>query len=443
MNKKIATVPFFKAYLRSFMEVVMILPILYFLSIMVLEDDHRFIILGCMVLYPIVGIVCCKLFRGNKVLRFVVGFVVIAVLGEWINRTFLTGVTEYIVNYVLSFALFYRSMMYAQSEWIDLLPPTAVFVIIAVDFLALLVIGVAPALEPYRFAATVTGPFIIIGALFVMNYLNMKQLADTRTTVSKSGKLAVDKGMNVHNRLWVGILFIAVLLLSTWQNMIDVLQYIVEKIIWLIMKLMDPGGETGGGGGGGSEADTIRDLIAAEEQAPPNPFLEKLVEIFAIALGVIFAIVMIALLVIIAYKVIKGIAGMMKNLMDKEGSLIDDMGYVDTRESIMNLKDVPREYLNRLKDKITDLFAREPKYSDMETVEQKATWLYRHTVIKSMSAGYKYKISNTATETLSEIKPDYNGDKAEIDFIDDAYNRVKFSETEPDVAEVDKLGNSK
>ena len=35
----------------------------------------------------------------------------------------------------------------------------------------------------------------------------------------------------------------------------------------------------------------------------------------------------------------------MKNLMDKEGSLIDDMGYVDSRESIMNLKDVPKEYL--------------------------------------------------------------------------------------------------
>lgn len=436
------TVKFFVAYLRVLLEAILILPILYFFTIIILEDSHRLIILGSMVLYPVIGITVCKLFGWNKALRFIVGFILTEILAETLNQTYLTGVGEFFFNYILSFALFYRSMMYTEGEWIDLFPPSVPLVLIILDFLVLLIIGIAPVFEPYRGQLTVIGPFVIIGAIFVMNHLNIKLLSDTRGSVSQSGKLAVDKGMNIHNRLWVVIICIAIFLVSTWRNMIDVLKAIAGAIIGFIMMLMErSSGESveGEGSGGG---DMLGGLPPPEETAN-SPFWDKFYEIFTLVLGIVATIGIIVLIVIVLYKAIKAVSKMMKNLMDKEGSLIEDMGYVDSRESIMNLKDVPKEYLKKLKEKLEDLFAREPKYSEMKTVEEKATWLYRHTVIKSMSSGYKYKVSNTATETLTEIRPDYKGDKNDIDFIDDAYNKVKFSESLPDESQVDRMGNAK
>ncbi len=435
------TVNFFSAYIKVILEIILILPVLYLLSIIAVSESNRVLLLGAMMIYPIIGILGGKIFSGNKVLRFLSGFVLSALLGTAITLTRLTGAAEIIFCYVTAFVLFYRGMMYTSGEWLDLLPSTAVFVIITIDFIALLIIGIAPALEPYRLLATVSGPFIIVLALFIMNHLNMKQLSDTRSAVSKSGRIAVDKGMNIHNRLWVGIVFVAVLLVSTWQNMIDALKFIAEKLMWLIMQLIGSD-DSSGGGSTVSEADDIRGLMEAEEHIS-NPFWEKFLEILTVVLSVIFVIAIVTLIIIAIYKLVKALSSLMKNLMDKDSSLIEDMGYVDSRESIMDLKDAPKNYIKKLKSRIEELFAREPKYSDMETAEQKATWLYRHAVISAMSSGYKYRMSNTASETLNEIKPDYVGNKNDIDFIDDAYNKVKFSESLPDINKADQLGSSK
>lgn len=438
MTKERDTVPFGKAYLRSILELVLVLPVIYFISIFIADPHTRYIILGAMAIYPLTGIVVCKLIRRPRWLRFILGMALSIVLPVVICTRLDCKIGEYAFSIVISFLLFYRGLMYTEGEWIDLMPPTAPLYIAILDFLALLVIGFAPALEPYRLIASITGPFIILTAIIVMNHLNLKNLADSRGHVSQSGKLAVDKTMNLHNRIWIAIILIAVLLVSGWRSMLDVLKYIFDKIMWLIMKILEltAGKDTGGGGGGGGN---LSELFGEIEESAPNPFWEAVMNIFTKVISFLFLAAIVVLTFIAVYKIVKILSKYLKNLMEKEGSLIDDAGYVDTRESIIDLRDVPKQYLAKLRDRLEELFAREPKYSDMRTEKEKSTWIYRNAVLKSMSAGYKYKLTNTPSETLEEIKPKYKGDESDVDFIDITYNRAKFSDDMPDGEKIDSF----
>ena len=113
--------------------------------------------------------------------------------------------------------------------------------------------------------------------------------------------------------------------------------------------------------------------------------------------------------------------------------------YEDTRESLVDIRDLPKEYLRRMGDWLSDRLKREPSWSDLKTNAEKARALYRRTLLKARAGGYKENAAYTPSQTLKAVIPHVKVSPQSLDTLRDCYEQARYGEREPDGEAVEAL----
>ena len=81
-----------------------------------------------------------------------------------------------------------------------------------------------------------------------------------------------------------------------------------------------------------------------------------------------------------------------------------DGGYVDVKEKLMDFKDLGRGYADKLKEWLSSLLKREPRWEELTDVREKIRYLYRHFLFRCIELGYRPKKHMTPNEIGRDIE---------------------------------------
>lgn len=433
---------------RMLLELVMLFPVLFIFSETLNDNTPMlWIFLGELAFAGVFGVITRRFIPSTPV-QLIVGIPICIGLVIFLAQT-CGGVwpNAYILPVIIIPFVFYRGKQHAQNNWDSILPNYVLFAVMVVQCIIIVLCRMTGAIEPYMTIYYIAGPISFITAYIVLNRLNLTNLIDEAQARSSSSSLAIAGGMDVQNRLLLIILLIIGVALSLGTVLYDAAVWVVGKIGWVLkwlFKLLFDFDMGMGQGGGGDDMGVPEDLIPIEpgDMSFWGPVFE--------VIGYIGVAIVIVALIILLYKFVKNliklIAGVIAKLSDQT---MEDIGggalFEDTRESLMDLSQLPKMYAENARDRLAGLFRREPGWDDMPTPAEKLKYLYRKVLKKAASSGYNHRTSYTsheAVEKAAESWPTLAADKA---VLADTYDAMRYGDHEPNAQSLDelhrKLGN--
>lgn len=95
-----------------------------------------------------------------------------------------------------------------------------------------------------------------------------------------------------------------------------------------------------------------------------------------------------------------------------------------------NMKELRKNYTSQLKQWISDIFAREPEWEDLENNTEKIQFLYRRFILGCMMSGYQLKKYLTPNETALDLSQ-WNQEKTQSsNELISAYNQARYGDNE-------------
>lgn len=347
----------------------------------------------------------------------------------------------YILPILLTPFAFYRGKQHAQSTWDAILPNYILFALLVVQFAVLALARLNGATQPYMTLLYIAVPIGYIGAFIVLNRLNLLNLIDEAQSRTSASTLAVADGMRTQNRLLLAVLLIIGIALSLGTVLYTAANWILDKIVWALTKLFkllfefEPG--LGQGGGAGQEQG-IPEAIPLE-----SGDMSFWGPVFTVISYIGVAVVFVAL-VILLYKfvrqLIRMISGVLAKFADQD---IDAIGagalFEDTRESLIDLSELPKLYAKSAKEKISSLFHREPGWDDLPTPTEKLKYLYRKVLKKAGAAGYTHRAYYTPHEAISAASQTLPSIAPGAQELAGQYDQMRYGAKEPDPTALESL----
>jgi len=431
----------FSRFLSASLEILLVAPIPFFIGALALPPPLSFWWLLTLPVYSFLGLLFRTIMPRHVIFQYLFGLP-LCIAGSY-STCVLAGVQDkgIVLIAVCSILLFYRARMFVEHAWPDIFPPFITFYINILSFLLLLVIGISPKMAMYRLAFTFLGVVVIIVNLFVMNHLNLKTLTSPAGNNAKKAQLAVSKGMGSQNKLLLAVVFIVILIASSWRQMLDAIGWLFLKIWYIIdylIGLLYPGSsESSSESGSGA-----MDGLPTSEAREPNPFWDKVMEIILYGVVALAVIAFVVFVLYVLYKLIKLLIKIIKRFLVLHGEYRDGHEeYKDVHESILKFSELPRKYLKQVSDWLSDLMKREPSWDSLKNGSEKIRYLYRKTLYKAIAGGYMYKPQLTPKETISDIAPAIQSEPLPLENLKTLYEGVRYGQSEPEAEDVETLKN--
>ncbi len=427
-------------WVKCIVEIIMISLILCVFTVIGIQKPNCYIWVALLPLFSLVGLLVPLLLHRVVILDVFFDVVLAAGLAYLLGQKLGATTPEWGCMGALGIALAIRARALASRYWTDVSPIHLYTILLAFNLIFALLTGIIPVMEPFRPAATWLGPVIVLTGLLTMNQLHLTSLTDVQRNPLTAGGMAVPRTMNRENkRLLLGI-FLVILALSCLRGLMTALKWLgrmaFRLAVWLASLFS---AESGTDNGGGSDEMNLAEVFGTGGNNR-NPIWERIEEI------IIHAVVYIALaaaavfLLWMAYKGLRKLFAFLRSLHfngDEEESAADE--YTDTKERLVELKDLPKTYLNRARDWIAEQLKREPNWNDLKTVSEKVRALYRRTVYKASARGFRYKDSLTPSQALPQAGQYIKTDPADLDTLRRYYEAVRYANREPEAAPVEDL----
>ena len=427
-------------WLKCIVEIIMLSLIICVFTVIAIQKPNCYIWVALLPLSSLAGLLVHMMLRRVPVLDYFFCAVCPLAMAYGFGQLLHSTTPEFICMGILGAALAIRARALASHFWDEVSPSYLYTIFIAFNLIFALLTGVIPVMEPFRPAATVLGPIIVLTGLLAMNQLHLVTLTDMQRNPTSSGKMVVSRSMNRQNKLLLIGIFAIILALSCLGILMHALKWLGRKLFQLIVWIIEHLTPEGGGGGGGGGGDMNLAQVFGVEQAQRNPIIERIEQIF-ISVVVTLAIAGFAFLILyMIYKGLRKLFALLKSLKFG-GDAVEDPSdeYVDTKERLLDLKDLPKTYLNRVRDWISEQLRREPNWNELKTVSEKVRALYRRAVYKAVAHGFRYKQSFTAAQTMPQVGQYVKTDSADLDTLREYYEKVRYAGREPEADSVEDL----
>ncbi|NLO81971.1 MAG: DUF4129 domain-containing protein [Clostridiales bacterium] len=429
---------FLKKSMQGVVELLTILPILLIIVTPVLSGSHVWLWASFFLIYYIAGILLRMVMKkGSKLLAGFIGMLLSALLAYGIM-----GWTPSLwISWAIGIILVFRGVNYVDTRWTDMFPTAFLWAGMLVYFCAFLFFKHVETLKPYASGVTWAGFFHVVASLFIFNTKQLKEA----TLARDMEEPVLPSGVIRHNRLLIVMIFCIILIIANFNRLkngvlwlaIMIVRGIVEVIVF-IGGLLAPSVQQGGGQG----QPNIFELFPDAEPRGPSIF-DYIFEILAYVLGIAAGVAAAIALLIVLYRGLKKLVLFIKDmilkyLQDREW-VAQDGGYVDVKEKLMDLKDLGREYADRLKEWMASLLEREPRWEDLTDIRGKIRYLYRRFLIRCIELGYQPKKHMTPNEIERDIEA-WNRDRSrQAKLLTELYNKARYGMQDEEIVEPHKL----
>jgi len=395
-------------------------------------------------IYSLLGLILRKLLAKSKLFQILVG-IPLCILGTYFTIQLLQLDEVYtiggmILGILASSALFLRSRLFWEHDWSDLMPAHIPFYLMIINFFILFLVSYAPVFKPILPYTSAFGPVIIFVNLLTMNALNIRTVAEVGEKNTIKNKVAVSKGIGNQSRGMLVVAFLLILIVSTWSFLLDGLEWIAGKVFGAIWKFIfflssfvtstkSNETETTPSGAG---------ALAPVEKAM-DPFWQKVIEITIIVIAILGILAIVIFLSIKIYQIIKRLIPIVKAWLARFHIFDNTMDeYTDKKERLIDLKDLPKNYMQKASEWLAERMQREAKWQEMTTVEEKVRFLYRYAVLKGISKGTLFNAAKTPTETVDGLTPKITTEEAGA-LLKTYYNNTRYGGKLPTEEEVNAL----
>ncbi|WP_058301514.1 DUF4129 domain-containing protein [Gorillibacterium timonense] len=176
------------------------------------------------------------------------------------------------------------------------------------------------------------------------------------------------------------------------------------------------------------------------ESNPPHPFwavFEKIVTYLALAA---LALALVYLLYLGGKKFPAALAKLKAWIarLFGGGSPEESTGYVDEKESLLELSETPRLLLTRVKDWFSRKLQRKESWSELTDNKEKMRFLYRLMLRQAEEGGYTAKPDMTPMEVGRELSGKTAGNVQAVK-LTERYSAVRYGEVSPSIDEVNEI----
>lgn len=417
-----------RAFLHVLAEYVMIFPLFYLITGL-MTGAMPIVFLASILLYAVLGVLTRRLIPVPW-LQLAVGLPLCVGAAVYLGLTFGSRAEPitYAFPAVLAPFVFYRGKQHAQNDWNAILPTYTPYLVMALNFVVMALVNYLNLFSQFTPVMAVAGPLSLVTSFYAMNYINRRNLADDQRA-REGASTAISRGLALQNNVLLVILLVLGALLSCmpWlltagRYLLKAVGFVVGLLVNLILSLVPPLSESEGNVPGGEPPPLAYTDV--------SPFWESFSKILANIFFVIIIIVFVFLLILAIRKGIQLLSAVLRNMLEQKGMLSDgEDTFEDTRESIVNLRDLPRKYFDSLKKRLSEL-RRGKRWGEL-TESERVRYLYRHSLKRAERSGYRHKESYTPHEALGEASQELPQIQPVQDDLAATYDLVRYAEREP------------
>lgn len=425
-----------RAFLHVLAEYVMIFPLFYLITGL-MTGAMPIVFLASILLYAVLGVLTRRLIPVPW-LQLAVGLPLCVGAAVYLGLTFGSRAEPitYAFPAVLAPFVFYRGKQHAQNDWNAILPTYTPYLVMALNFVVMALVNYLNQFAQFTPVMAVAGPLSLVTSFYAMNYINRRNLADDQRA-REGASTAISRGLALQNNVLLVILLVLGALLSCmpWlltagRYLLKAVGFVVGLLVNLILSLVPPLSESEGNVPGGEPPPLAYTDV--------SPFWESFSKILANIFFVIIIIVFVFLLILAIRKGIQLLSAVLRNMLEQKGMLSDgEDTFEDTRESIVNLRDLPRKYFDSLKKRLSEL-RRGKRWGEL-TESERVRYLYRHSLKRAERSGYRHKESYTPHEALGEASQELPQIQPVQDDLAATYDLVRYAEREPSPGDAERI----
>lgn len=400
----------------TLIEYLMIFPIILIISGLLLPADYSLIFIFTLPLHTLVAIiitVVLKKFR--NILIYGIGAIYIFLI-SWVWFLASAFSSKYMLVLIIGSTLFFiRGIKKATGGG-----PIIFFYMggLVIHGISLFLLSRVKAINPYFDIAMIASVIYVAIALPLANrhFLIIESQQKNSLSIMPS---SVIKG----NRMIVIFILVAIGLLSIGKYLVAALNYLVKVIVGAVdglMKLLSSSGELSQ-----QPVENNNSPPIEMPQAEANPLVEIISEI----LSILFVLV---ILYFLTKYLIKNHKRIIKNIFDFFSRLLSrfrrwsstEQSYTDKQELLIKTDELKKaSFLRRL-------FKKEKRWRDMKDNSSRIRFIYTKFVLDSVKKGFRFRLSDTPSETVERINGEIKGGQENHQLINESYNQAYYGNKE-------------
>ncbi|WP_409344129.1 DUF4129 domain-containing protein [Paenibacillus sp. MBLB4367] len=316
------------------------------------------------------------------------------------------GLARAVAVWAIAWFLAARGGKHVRRRWPELFPTVCYAVGLISYFLVSVIARFAEAWKPYSSLLWWVGLAAVLASLFLSN---RRHLQANAYTGDDSSELAAS--VRSQNTIWTVVVFVVVLIAAAFTRIKDALaaafKSLVQFIFWFFSLFASDGQKA---------EQTPEPTPAPQQQLPPPGEPSRLAELLEKLFFALTYVLLAAAVLYGLYRLVKFALPLLRRwlhrLMEQWGlgRSADEArnGYVDEKQSLLDWAEVPAAWGKSLRDRLSALLAREPKWDDMRTNRERVRYLYRLTVLQAMKRGYDWEPGSTPAETMKQLGNRHN-----------------------------------
>lgn len=423
----------FKRSLQCLFELLVFFPLLLGLAIYIYPQLEIEIYFLYLYLLCIVGVVVRGVLDiGSRWVELPIGIGIIF----FIIYSHELSIIEAIIFFMTAIISYFRGVLYMEADWENIFPRqmwwlALIFYMVGGFFYSRVIV-----LKDYFPYVMVCGFIQVIISLIMLNF---RQLGDA--TLIRDRKPVVPPSIKRQNGM---LLFITIALITIIASFNEIKAFfkrafkqIANWIIQLIMAIhalfeREPIPE--------GTPEGLSDFPFQQDMIQRNPILELIFDIIEVVLLILCSAIVIYLIYIGIKKLVSIISAWLKELFKERDLYEESYGYIDEKESLIDIKELRDRYAEKIKNWIESIWERQPRWEDLNTNTERIRYIYRATILKYLKEGYRYKNHMTPKEIEKDVERWRKTDEGEIlDKIVPVYNRARYGYDYIDDNEVETL----
>ncbi|WP_226037348.1 DUF4129 domain-containing protein [Aquibacillus saliphilus] len=415
----------FVKWIQVMIEFLVIFPFVLTISVYTIPTNLLSYWLISLVVVLLVSIIFRLIFKNKK--RWF--YISILVLFSFVLPVlFGSGQLSVVIVYIVAFVFGYRGIVYAEQPGEDFTAPSVLWAYgMPSYFVSYFVYLYIDSLTAYSELISWTGVTFVILTLFISN---RQKLLDATLSVQKKPKLS--RSIQNHNRLFILITTLLVLIVANFTTIQTVLYNLISKTIQFIIWFFSLFGT---------------EQSIEKEQAPSNdmyflPNEGSDPSLFAIWLERIFLTVMFifiaATILFLIVKFYKKFHSRLKIIFSWFVQFLNQIfgisnhketseEYIDEKEVVFDLNDWRVRTRDWTKEHVINRFKRKRNWENL-TNSEKVRYLYHQFVSEQVKNGFVFHSYQTPHETLEKIKEQNQLSTDLLTKLEESYQEARYGD---------------
>lgn len=429
----------FVKWFQGLVECLILIPIILAIGIFSMPSSWLWIWIGSLPVIFLAGLLSQSFFTGKKRWFYLLISLIIAAI---IPLLLMNSAISIAVSWLIGVVAAYRGILCAQRSSRDFVPTLFLWLGLFIYFIAYFFYRYVPGMHAYLGWITWMGVLILGLTLFFTNNDHLKT-----ATLSEDEKPVLARGLKVHNRLFILITFVLILVIANFWLLKNAFSRLVTTIIYWIIWFFSL-----------FHSDHPHQAPAPQHHA--DLFMKQgKTSGFAVLMDKVLMVVVYIFLVAAAIFLIIFVVKKLKRQLKSAFSWLhtflnqifnhrdeDNQQYIDEKESVMSFKEWRKNHEHRLKNWLSNRWKLEPRWEDLQSNREKVRFLYRQRLLSLVREGRRLQPSDTPGETILDWKKHSPDDKEALDRLKDIYGQARYTEheiSEDQIKSIDSLRRGK